>query len=189
MGIGQGYSMVVSYTTSSMVVSKHEIGLVAGLVLGLRNTFFSVLGAIFYAIVRSSHLTSSHSQLISEQYVPKATKNSTKYMIQGALEAGVPEAALPSFLQAFQAVSAGYSDLATLLQMPDVTLKAIQATSAGAIHGVEIAWHFVLKIGIVYFMAVIILAAFTSPTDAYLSKDVWVKLRPRGLHKTVHSRA
>lgn len=46
-GIVQGYAMAVSYVSAPMTCHKRDMGLVAGLISGIRNLGFGLLGKFF----------------------------------------------------------------------------------------------------------------------------------------------
>ncbi|KIX06708.1 uncharacterized protein Z518_04684 [Rhinocladiella mackenziei CBS 650.93] len=50
-GIGQGYSMLITYVTAPMAAHRRDMGLVTGLLSGNRNLLYAVLQSVFMAIL------------------------------------------------------------------------------------------------------------------------------------------
>ncbi|KAF5004109.1 hypothetical protein FDECE_9382 [Fusarium decemcellulare] len=157
-GIGQGYSLLVSGVTASLVVHRRDIGIVAGILAAFRNLFFAILQAVFMSI-----------------FQPRLQNKLVKFVSEAVLKAGLPQTSLPALFEALAAAQAT-GDPSALLQVPGITPALIQTTMLEVVRATTNAWKFIFSIANIYFIGTLIIAVLAANTDRFLSLDIWAYL-------------
>ncbi|EXJ90178.1 hypothetical protein A1O3_03247 [Capronia epimyces CBS 606.96] len=157
-GIGQGYVMVITYVTGPLTAHPRDLGLVTGLVSGIRGLGFALFESLFAAI-----------------YLPRFQSKTIEFVSENALKAGLPPSSLPALLQALS-VAQATGDTSSLFSVPGINFFALEGALAGVTEAGTNAWRFVLLISLVYGLPMMYLS-FRSPNlDVYLSSEVPVRL-------------
>ncbi|KAJ3533789.1 hypothetical protein NM208_g7827 [Fusarium decemcellulare] len=157
-GIGQGYSLLVSGVTASLVVHRRDIGIVAGILAAFRNLFFAILQAVFMSI-----------------FQPRLQNKLVKFVSGAVLEGGLPQTSLPALFEALAAAQAT-GDPSALLQVPGITPALIQTTMMEVVRATTNAWKFIFSIANIYFIGTLIIAVLAANTDRFLSLEIWAHL-------------
>ncbi|KAF4459763.1 MFS general substrate transporter [Fusarium albosuccineum] len=157
-GIGQGYSLLVSGVTASLVVHRRDIGIVAGILAAFRNLFFAILQAVFMSI-----------------FQPRLQNKMVKFVSGAVLEGGLPQTSLPALFEALAAAQAT-GDPSALLQVPGITPALIQTAMMEVVRATTNAWKFIFSIANIYFIGTLIIAVLAANTDRFLSLEIWAHL-------------
>ncbi|KAH8879174.1 MFS general substrate transporter [Thozetella sp. PMI_491] len=132
LGIGSGYSILISYIAVPLTGRHRDIGLLAGLVSGYRTLCFSLFYALFASI-----------------FFPRVQDRMQQFVSSAAVQGGLPLTSLPALFGALDNYL-DTQDPSGLLTVPGISTQILLGVFDAVIQAFVNAWRFVVLLATSY---------------------------------------